>query len=941
MNAKRAPRSEDRGPARIDASLSGSGGRGGLTPWLAEAGEAQFDRAFDLFYRDVLAHGRVHPAQAREVLLQCRRAWTRHLDAVGRARLDRLEAHTHRMGGDMAAANRAYAAAFAAFDAAGEKVEAGRTAIGWLDVLALQGDFRRARTVADRGRRALRGRDRLASARLESNWGNALYLSGQLAEAATVFRGARRRLLAAGYERDAALISWNLGQVLLLHGQVRRARARFVEAKKVFTTRGFHSSALRCEFGLAAADLVEGEWTRASERFEDLQERFEQMGDERAAAATLWEFSRFLGAVGAESSAAKLGEIAHQKFDRLGLRRDAAHVSQLLARWLNGLGEPLEARVRLYDALDYHREARDRSSQLRVQIEVADTLVRLDRQDEALELLRKLRRAVREVADSTAEARYSACLAEVYLRRGKAGLALRHARRAYDLARAYPQKLERPDLAMICARACARRGQRDFAWRWIRRATRLVDRLQSEVAVTGLRTQASTRRRRIYRQAIDLLLEISPAHLEPKALDLIGRSLSSDLIEAILVDSMDLDRALGAAIERMREQLLAPEGGGGSDTRFRSTRRELNALEKKLSRRGRSRASRAASRILLDLQSAAHPRSWLPRLQGHPLVIFDHAPDAGPKSPSSAYVISPTGGTRRVELPDLDRALREVWSPLRMMMEAAAHMGADRREAFLARTQAEAESSMVALRRALLDPLELPPGQRTHVVAGEVLGGIPLEALAATANAEPAPILVRWPHPTMIRRTSSACRQDHRAAVILSDGRPNTRSECSEVGKLLRRASIPARRMSRQRQFVEQSRRLAALHVAAHGVYHAEEWMLNGIRLRDQWMGFEHLRPQQLQDALLYFSSCESALLSTTKRFEMNGWMVAGLRAGARSMVMTLWKIDDAGARDFARAFYTHWTAGVEVAESLARAQAEVRRSRPHPFAWAPFMAIG
>ena len=161
------------------------------------------------------------------------------------------------------------------------------------------------------------------------------------------------------------------------------------------------------------------------------------------------------------------------------------------------------------------------------------------------------------------------------------------------------------------------------------------------------------------------------------------------------------------------------------------------------------------------------------------------------------------------------------------------------------------------------------------------------------------------------------------------------------MGGILRGAGFETREMTRRSELVRNRGRAALLHVAAHGVHHSQEWMLNGLRLEDGWMGFEHLRRSQLEGATLYFSSCESGLVSGSPHAEWHGWMVAGLRAAAREMVLSLWKVDDQSARAFARAFYSRWTDGRPVAHAIHEAQAELRTRHPHPFHWAPFMGLG
>ena len=80
----------------------------------------------------------------------------------------------------------------------------------------------------------------------------------------------------------------------------------------------------------------------------------------------------------------------------------------------------------------------------------------------------------------------------------------------------------------------------------------------------------------------------------------------------------------------------------------------------------------------------------------------------------------------------------------------------------------------------------------------------------------------------------------------------------------------------------------------------------------------------------------------------MLGLQRAFLRAGAGTVVMSMWPVDDRDTVQFMRAFYTSYLErGATVAASLRAAQLELRgaleRERPEggAAAWAAFVAVG
>ncbi len=76
------------------------------------------------------------------------------------------------------------------------------------------------------------------------------------------------------------------------------------------------------------------------------------------------------------------------------------------------------------------------------------------------------------------------------------------------------------------------------------------------------------------------------------------------------------------------------------------------------------------------------------------------------------------------------------------------------------------------------------------------------------------------------------------------------------------------------------------------------------------------------------------------------GQGVSGLRralvvAGAETVVMSLWKVNDDSTRLLMDTYYRNLLAGQGRASALREAMRSLRASRPHPHDWAPFIALG
>ena len=63
--------------------------------------------------------------------------------------------------------------------------------------------------------------------------------------------------------------------------------------------------------------------------------------------------------------------------------------------------------------------------------------------------------------------------------------------------------------------------------------------------------------------------------------------------------------------------------------------------------------------------------------------------------------------------------------------------------------------------------------------------------------------------------------------------------------------------------------------------------------------------------------------------------------AGTRSLVMSLWSVNDEAAAEFMTALYRHLLDGETKDQALASSMNEIRESKLHPYYWAPFTLLG
>jgi CHAT domain-containing protein len=98
----------------------------------------------------------------------------------------------------------------------------------------------------------------------------------------------------------------------------------------------------------------------------------------------------------------------------------------------------------------------------------------------------------------------------------------------------------------------------------------------------------------------------------------------------------------------------------------------------------------------------------------------------------------------------------------------------------------------------------------------------------------------------------------------------------------------------------------------------------------------------RLNAQLVVLSACQSGLGKLSNGDELIGLNRAFLFAGSRSLISTLWRVDDVGTALLFKYFYRELR-GKSTAEALRAAQLQLksRALYAHPTYWAPAMLVG
>lgn len=131
------------------------------------------------------------------------------------------------------------------------------------------------------------------------------------------------------------------------------------------------------------------------------------------------------------------------------------------------------------------------------------------------------------------------------------------------------------------------------------------------------------------------------------------------------------------------------------------------------------------------------------------------------------------------------------------------------------------------------------------------------------------------------------------------------------------------------------------LHLACHGRFRSDNPLFSALRLADGWFTVRDAYSLKLDNALVTLSACETGANVVKPGDELIGLARGFFSAGARSLLLSLWMVDDETTNQMMVDFYEESKSGHSLSASLRAAQLKMLNERPHPFFWSPFVLVG
>lgn len=521
-------------------------------------------------------------------------------------------------------------------------------------------------------------------------------------------------------------------------------------------------------------------------------------------------------------------------------------------------------------------------------------------------------------------------LGKVLLETGK----LKEARETLDALIGHKRVGEQPDIYWVALTERGRLAERESdpkAADYYRRAIEVIEQQRSSINTEAAKIGFAGDKQRVYSRAIDLLFQ---AGRYAEAFEYIERSKSRALVDMLAGKK---DFALTGADPEKTKIVLARLDQADSNARLLTA---ALTLDVGMEHRNLELARR-------DIQAAAPELSTLVTVSSVPTSEIQGMLADDEQLIEYYY----QGDTLFIYVIDR-RAVRAVKFDASGLAQLARQFSDSVGNPSSTNWQGLAK----ALYSRLVEPVKpLISGNKLLVVAHGALHYMPFNVLMHedgsmliehyTIRMLPSASILKFLKPAIARN----------ASPILVIGNPDlgdqklnlafAESEAKAVAGQMAGSRLLLRKDATESNFRNAASLFSHIHFATHGKFQAESPLDSGLYLaadgeNDGMLHVAELYSMQINADLVTLSACETGLGKISNGDDVVGLARGFLFAGARSVVSSLWSVDDRATSELMLAFYQDLKSHPKP-EALRKAQLKTLAALPHPFFWAAFQLTG
>lgn len=865
------------------------------------------------------------------------------------------------------------------FERAGDFVQVARTLSASMLPLMLNGQYDDALAAANRARELFAAAgEKGRITRLEINIGNVLYRQDRFAEALACYQRAHAGLRRSGgkdVEAIAAVLS-NIAVCQISLNDFESALSAYRHARAFCRQHGLPLLVFQADYNIAYLYYLRGEYNRAISGLRTAREACARSGDAYHAALCNLDLSEIYLELNLSAESAELAQDAEERFQRLGLGYESA---KALANRAIALGREGQ----LLRSLDLFAAARARFARENNYVwpwltDLYQALI-LHETGRHFEARRLARGALEFFSGTMLAGKAALChllLARIALALGELEEARRQCQAAVERAAGVESPSLRHQAYFVLARVEMAHGDPAAAFASAQRARQELENLRGGLHGEELKIAFMKNKAEVYEMLVDLCLEAgarpgtrqgqpswrvpgqdrdaaATGHRVEEAFGYIEQAKSRSLMELMYRPARRADPGgaagqseLGQRIRQLREQL-----------NWYYHRIEVETLSQSFSRQRVEQLQEQVRNYETELMRALREQPL------HERIELEHLPPLGLAQiraalPGDAQLLEffQSGDqilAVRLSADDLEilpvTLASRVQEQLRLVRFHLAKCGvsAPIPPRLEEHRQAALSAHLAELHAELLAPLEgRLRAQRLIIVPHGALHYLPFHALIDEQGRYLMDrFRISYAPSASVMAACLALPPRRRGRVLVlgvADRRaPLIAAEARAVAALWPRSHL----LEGERATVTALRAHAAgtrvLHIAAHGTFRRETPLFSAIHLSRSRLSLYELYQLRMPLELAVLSGCATGLNVVAQGDELVGLMRGLLSAGARSLLLTLWDVNDRATLEFMSAFYRGWRSGLAKDDAVRQAMAAVREQWPHPYYWAPFVLIG
>ena len=170
---------------------------------------------------------------------------------------------------------------------------------------------------------------------------------------------------------------------------------------------------------------------------------------------------------------------------------------------------------------------------------------------------------------------------------------------------------------------------------------------------------------------------------------------------------------------------------------------------------------------------------------------------------------------------------------------------------------------------------------------------------------------------------------------------PFVRKEIAELGNYFESSVKLFGKNATRKNIAENLNEADIVHLACHGNFRPDNPEFSSIALFSENLTANQLRAMNFKNKFVALSACETGLNKVVEGEELIGLTSGFLAAGANSLLLSLWTVNDEFTNDLMKYFYREAISGQSAEKALQTAQIQTLTRNSHPYFWAPFIIMG